>query len=236
MEIVDTIYNKLDYKEVHLPLNMTRMWTCYKEINSWLDQHNLEFLAIYGMEGSGKTTLAKCIYDSVWKTFENASFVEDIGDDGAWFCKVSTTTGVDLMYNPIVFGKPEFEVRGWRKTGRPKQVNPSFTELKTVRCIIDGPELEDVYKIGEMSKLPVGDKTVTFTSSLLEEGMNGRMEWKDYKPHVLYEYEPDQYALARTTINKKIITKRQTVLHMPNVGQLQPPEGNNQTNSIAKFG
>ncbi|KAL8239830.1 hypothetical protein R6Q59_016397 [Mikania micrantha] len=208
------------------------------------------------------------------------------GDDGAWFCKVSTTTGVDLMYNPIVFGKPEFgkvciwlsywpigntleigdtvnisivvmsglevlecgvslvysdqetvksnmgweeilggdlsgfqlstgayylcrrdffelmevgrltpdwfrilvgdtidytEVRGWRKTGRPKQVNPSFTELKTVRCVIDGPELEDVYKIEEMSKLPVGDKTVAFTSSLLEEGMKTgtRSEYSD---------------------------------------------------------
>ncbi|KAI3725024.1 hypothetical protein L1987_64796 [Smallanthus sonchifolius] len=34
------------------------------------------------------------------------------------------------------------EVRGWRKNGRPKQVNPSFTELKTVRCIIHGPQLE----------------------------------------------------------------------------------------------
>lgn len=33
------------------------------------------------------------------------------------------------------------EVRGWRKTGRPKQLNPSFTELKTVRCIIYGPGL-----------------------------------------------------------------------------------------------
>ncbi|KAI3670839.1 hypothetical protein L1987_87481 [Smallanthus sonchifolius] len=38
------------------------------------------------------------------------------------------------------------EVRGWRKIGRPKQVNdPSFTELKIIRCIIDGPELDCAY-------------------------------------------------------------------------------------------
>ncbi|KAI3725015.1 hypothetical protein L1987_64787 [Smallanthus sonchifolius] len=37
------------------------------------------------------------------------------------------------------------EVRGWRKTGRLKQVNdPSFTELKIVRCIINGPELGQI--------------------------------------------------------------------------------------------
>ncbi|KAM0041243.1 hypothetical protein Hdeb2414_s0011g00364051 [Helianthus debilis subsp. tardiflorus] len=64
------------------------------------------------------------------------------------------------------------EVRGWRKTGRPKQVtDPSFTELKAIRCIMDGPELEDVYKIAEMSKPSIGDKTVSFTSSLLEGGV-----------------------------------------------------------------
>ncbi|XP_035832789.1 uncharacterized protein LOC110875549 [Helianthus annuus] len=64
------------------------------------------------------------------------------------------------------------EVRGWRKTGRPKQVNDSsFTELKTIRCIIDGPELEHVYKIAEMSKSSIDDKTVAFTSSLLERGV-----------------------------------------------------------------
>ncbi|KAD6454686.1 hypothetical protein E3N88_09392 [Mikania micrantha] len=35
-----------------------------------------------------------------------------------------------------------------RKTGRPKQVNPSFTELKTLRCIIDGPELRTIRCLG----------------------------------------------------------------------------------------
>ncbi|KAM0031145.1 putative P-loop containing nucleoside triphosphate hydrolase, leucine-rich repeat domain superfamily [Helianthus debilis subsp. tardiflorus] len=192
-----------------------------------------------------------------------------LGDDSAWFCKVTKSYGVDLMYNPRVFGKPESgelciwlsywpignkldtgdtvnvsivvlsglevlecgvslvysdhetleintkweevlggglsgfqlstgayylcrrdffeltevgrltpdwfsilvgdyidstEIRGWRKTGQPKQVNdPSFTELKTIRCIIHGPLSEDIYKFIEMSKSSI--------SSLFEVGM-----------------------------------------------------------------
>ncbi|XP_042758467.1 uncharacterized protein LOC111909382 [Lactuca sativa] len=201
-------------------------------------------------------------------------------DDWVWFCKINTTNGVDLMYNPKVFGKPESdevgiwlsywpigntldigdkvnvsiavinglevhecgvslvytdekvaedtlednmewievlggdlsgfqlstqayylcrrdlfelmeigrltpgwfsilvgdtiectEVRGWRKTGRPMQLNPSFTELKFVRCIMHGPESEEIYKIAEMSKSSIVDSTLEFTSSLLGETM-----------------------------------------------------------------
>ncbi|KAJ9550885.1 LOW QUALITY PROTEIN: hypothetical protein OSB04_014930, partial [Centaurea solstitialis] len=78
-EIVDSIYKELDRKEVHLPPNLTGMDTRYEEITSWLRQSNLEYLAICGMGGSGKTTLAKYIYNSNWKKFENTSFVENIG-------------------------------------------------------------------------------------------------------------------------------------------------------------
>ncbi|KAI3827467.1 hypothetical protein L1987_01543 [Smallanthus sonchifolius] len=78
-EIVDTVYDRLDQREVHLPLNIIGMDTRYKEISSWLDQCNVEFLAIYGMGGSGKTTLAKYIYNLTRRTFEYVSFVEDIG-------------------------------------------------------------------------------------------------------------------------------------------------------------
>ncbi|KAI7728940.1 hypothetical protein M8C21_019016 [Ambrosia artemisiifolia] len=78
-KIVDTMYNKLGPRDVHLPLNITGMATRYEEINSWLYQSNLEFLAIYGMGGSGKTTFAKYIYDSNQKSFEYVSFIENIG-------------------------------------------------------------------------------------------------------------------------------------------------------------
>ncbi|XP_024961643.1 disease resistance protein RML1A-like [Cynara cardunculus var. scolymus] len=78
-KIVDTIYKELDCKEVHIPSNLIGMVARREEINSWLDKHRLEFLAICGMGGSGKTTLAKYIYDSNCKKFENTSFLEDIG-------------------------------------------------------------------------------------------------------------------------------------------------------------
>ncbi|GKF76162.1 hypothetical protein Tco_0225606 [Tanacetum coccineum] len=36
------------------------------------------------------------------------------------------------------------EIGGWRKTGRPDQPYRSYTELKTARCIIYGPELVNI--------------------------------------------------------------------------------------------
>ncbi|KAJ9552019.1 LOW QUALITY PROTEIN: hypothetical protein OSB04_016064 [Centaurea solstitialis] len=78
-DIVHTVHNKLDFKLVSLPSNLTGMDTHLKDINSWLKKNDVEFLTICGMGGSGKTTLAKYILDSNWQNFENISFIEDIG-------------------------------------------------------------------------------------------------------------------------------------------------------------
>ncbi|KAI3670850.1 hypothetical protein L1987_87492 [Smallanthus sonchifolius] len=98
------------------------------------------------------------------------------------------------------------EVRGWRKTGRPKQVNdPSFTELKIVRCIINGPELEDIYHITEMSKSSIGNKTVASTSSLLEgQIISGtRSELIDEAMEEIYE---KQYSSGDETVGHFVST------------------------------
>ncbi|KAI3741836.1 hypothetical protein L1987_59514 [Smallanthus sonchifolius] len=78
-KIVDTIYNKLDRKQVHLPPNLIGMDARVKEINSWLKQPDTSFLVICGMGGSGKTTLARYIVYSNWQNFDNISIIEEIG-------------------------------------------------------------------------------------------------------------------------------------------------------------
>ncbi|KAL4564089.1 hypothetical protein LXL04_028141 [Taraxacum kok-saghyz] len=239
-------------------------------------------------------------------------------DDWVWFCKISTTNGVDLIYNPKVFGKPDsgkigiwssywpignalhtgdtiyvsvavisglrvhecgvslvyvddkgveetlannmiggdltgfqlstgayylcrrdflqlmefgrlipdwfrilfgntinvIEVRGWRKTGQPKQMNPSFTELKTIRCIIHGPELEDIYRIPAMSKASSVDKPLEATSSMLVETM--KYDTSSKLKDVTLEEEnlitAANLMLMAVNSNKKITNKTRKIL------------------------
>ncbi|KAJ9552018.1 hypothetical protein OSB04_016063 [Centaurea solstitialis] len=77
-KIIDYIYNKVASKKADLPCNLIGMNARDKDINSWLEQSNAKVLAICGMGGSGKTTLAKYIVSSKCRQFEVISIVEDI--------------------------------------------------------------------------------------------------------------------------------------------------------------
>lgn len=51
-----------------------------KDINLWLQDGwtDVGILAIFGMRGIGKTTIAKFVYNSNFKKFERSSFLENI--------------------------------------------------------------------------------------------------------------------------------------------------------------
>ncbi|XP_076896998.1 disease resistance protein Roq1-like isoform X2 [Bidens hawaiensis] len=162
------------------------MWISYLPIGSILDigdTVNVSIVVIFGVE------VLECGVSLVYsnqETLENdKGCIEILGGDlsgfelstrGYYLCRRDY---FDLMevdrlthdwFRSLVGDTIDnTEIRGWRKTGRPKRVNdPSFTELKTIRCIIHGPQLEDIYEFEDMPESSFADKTLAFTSSLLE--------------------------------------------------------------------
>nr|XP_043629723.1 disease resistance protein RUN1-like [Erigeron canadensis] len=78
-KVVHIIEKRLDLKEVYRKANLVGMDTWRKEIDYWLEKSNAQILAVWGMAGIGKTTLARHTVYSNWESFVSISILEDIG-------------------------------------------------------------------------------------------------------------------------------------------------------------
>ncbi|KAM0007328.1 hypothetical protein Hdeb2414_s0144g00812651 [Helianthus debilis subsp. tardiflorus] len=155
--VVDLMYNPRVFGKPEV--GETCIWLSYWPIGKTLDIGDTVSVSIVVMRGLQVHECGVSLVYSDQETLENNMGREEIlgGDltgfklsSGAYylcrrdFFELTEVGRLTHDWFSILVGDTidYTEVRGWRKTGRSKQVNdPSFTELKAIRCIIDGPEL-----------------------------------------------------------------------------------------------
>ncbi|XP_050117116.1 disease resistance protein RUN1-like [Malus sylvestris] len=79
-DIVKVISDKLSRTHLSVESKLVGIHSRVEPINLWLQDpsHDVGILVVYGLPGIGKTTIAKCVYNSNFESFEGSSYVESI--------------------------------------------------------------------------------------------------------------------------------------------------------------
>nr|XP_043627796.1 disease resistance protein RPV1-like isoform X2 [Erigeron canadensis] len=154
-DIVNTITNKLRLKLVSIPPHLTGMDTRAEDINFWLkDKEDAEVLAICGVAGSGKTTLAKYIYESNLPKFESSSFLEDIGkicEQPYGLC----TLQVQLLAEILGDKKKELDVTSYKS-----QIEKALEKKKVLIVLDDIDKKEQLEALIGMEQINTKSKII----------------------------------------------------------------------------
>ncbi|KAB2595310.1 protein suppressor of npr1-1 [Pyrus ussuriensis x Pyrus communis] len=81
-KIVKVIGGKLSRTPLSVVPKLIGVESQVKDINLWLQDGSTDvgILVVYGMSGAGKTTIAKHVYNSNFRSFEGSSFIENISE------------------------------------------------------------------------------------------------------------------------------------------------------------
>lgn len=183
-DIVNTIGDKLRLKLVCTPPHLTGMDTRAEYINFWVkDKQDAEVLAICGMAGSGKTTLAKYIYDSNLPKFESSSFLEDIGkicEQPQGLCVLQEQLLADILEGK----KKELDVTSYKN-----QIEKALQEKRVLIVLDDIDKKEQLEALLGMEKINTESKIIiTSRLSTIREWFGSR-RCREHKLELLNEHE-----------------------------------------------
>ncbi|KAL7591000.1 hypothetical protein Lser_V15G33204 [Lactuca serriola] len=185
-DIVSTIGHKLRLKLVSTPPHLTGMDTRAEAINFWVkNKQDAEVLTICGIAGSGKTTLAKYIYESNLLKFESSSFLEDIGkicEQPYGLCALQEQLLADILEEK----KKELDVT-WYKS----QIE-NVLQKKRVLIVLD-----DIDKKEQLEALLGSEKINTESKIIITSRLPTIQTWfmstylkcKEHKLELLNEHE-----------------------------------------------
>ena len=96
MKITNKIFRQLNCKRLDVGTNLVDIGSRINKVNLLLHMgsNDIRFIGIYGIDGIGKTTIAKVIYNELSWEFEYMSFLENIG-------KISNTKGLPHLKNQL---------------------------------------------------------------------------------------------------------------------------------------
>ncbi|PWA36989.1 toll/interleukin-1 receptor (TIR) domain-containing protein [Artemisia annua] len=143
-DIVEKIRKRLDLKQVYRQPNLVGMENQDKEMNSWLEQSDSDILAIWGMDGGGKTTLSRHIACSNWNKFDSVSIIEDIASRPPEGLRQLQ----EKLIKDIIEGKEQTNPSSWQGTYTIKNVLERRKSLIILDNIVTKKQLEALVGIG----------------------------------------------------------------------------------------
>ncbi|PWA76637.1 toll/interleukin-1 receptor (TIR) domain-containing protein [Artemisia annua] len=197
-DIVDLIRKRLDLKQVYRQANLVGMENRDKEINSWLEQSDSDILAIWGMDGGGKTTLSRHIAYSNWTKFDSVSIIEDIASRAPEGLRQLQ----EKLIKDIIEGKEQTNPSSWQGTYTIESVLERRKALIILDNIVTKKQLEALVGIGTrnntQSKIIItteksgSSKWFKFPSWRCQEYEMKLLDYEDsYKLLKLHAFEPD---------------------------------------------